>query len=359
MSEPETPGVTQALAAAQTIRETTKWLTTSFAAVGAAILAGTQLTRIGTTDWLHFWLALTGLSVALIAIMIALQITTDLLLPKHISLASLGNDDDNKPEVVDIIREGLGKPQATLANLREELYEALNNPDTSEDELKAILDLTREVVAVAALLKLRDDFKTARAKLIKWAFLAAAGIVLFACASATSTVEAPAIAPVANINLGFSTGKPSRVDHFLSQIGRPIGPFQTGQKDCLEDSPRGSACAKASESLRMSELCNSPEVKEALNELTKDQANVLLVVGAADKFELRSPLRQIYGSNQGLAQARAEGVLNCFSILSFNHLSIALLRGPSVDGADKSSSNTAGDRTVTVYADKAVAEDFP
>jgi hypothetical protein len=87
------------------------------------------------------------------------------------------------------------------------------------------------------------------------------------------------------------------------------------------------------------------------NHMKTGQALHLLLVGSADKFELEAPLRAEFGSNTGLARARAEWVGGRISQVQTKDLPgyLALTVGPSKHGGGLSLTDTRPDRGVAIY----------
>jgi hypothetical protein len=78
-------------AANQRIRDTAKWLIASSAAVGAAMLAGTQLSSIGrlAADASRLWIAVAGALLALTAVVYVIWAGVRLLLPRTVLIGDL------------------------------------------------------------------------------------------------------------------------------------------------------------------------------------------------------------------------------------------------------------------------------
>jgi hypothetical protein len=81
---------------------------------------------------------------------------------------------------------------------------------------------------------------------------------------------------------------------------------------------------------------------------------MMLLVGSADKFRLRPRLLRIYGSNAGLARARAAWVekqlADCDAFLGGKAPPIVnVTSGNAVVGAEKTWTETAADRSVHVF----------
>jgi hypothetical protein len=95
MAEQNVPGLDEARQAAATIRETAKWLSVAFAAIGAALIAGVQLSNLGGIDSpLDQFVAVTGLLFGLCGVSWAIWLVTNILTPGHLTLASLADEPD-------------------------------------------------------------------------------------------------------------------------------------------------------------------------------------------------------------------------------------------------------------------------
>ncbi|WP_234336909.1 pentapeptide repeat-containing protein [Streptomyces xylophagus] len=72
------------------IREAAKWLIGSSAAVGAALLAGSQLSNIGKLDWgARFVVALVGAGIGLAAVVAAIWLAVGLMIPVVVTIDQL------------------------------------------------------------------------------------------------------------------------------------------------------------------------------------------------------------------------------------------------------------------------------
>jgi hypothetical protein len=185
---------------------------------------------------------------------------------------------------------------------------------------------------------LSDRFLSTRKYLFLVAILATVGIGFFVWASSSPSQVGTVGGPKLTINLNGADGIASS-DLMFDKIGSPIGPFQTGQNDRLEGEPSTGAGG----------ICASDPVKSISGEIRKNGIHLLLAIGSADKFDLNSSLRAKYGSNDGLAQARADKSVDCLSKFVSPDITITTVRGPSVYGSVAKSSATGGDRSVTVY----------
>src|SRR5689334_10268659 len=87
------PATYQFDGAMQRIRDAAKWLIGAAAAVGAALIAGTQLSSIGklSSGW-RLSLAIAGVVLALAAVVFAIWFAVQLLLPVGVTLTELDSE---------------------------------------------------------------------------------------------------------------------------------------------------------------------------------------------------------------------------------------------------------------------------
>src|SRR3984957_8971179 len=72
----------QANAAIDQFRSVGKWIITSFAAVAALLLAGVQLTSLGSVNGWHLFWSCVGLGIAIVSVIVAIRSLTSLLEPR-------------------------------------------------------------------------------------------------------------------------------------------------------------------------------------------------------------------------------------------------------------------------------------
>ena len=75
--------------ASSQIQATAKWIIAAFAGVGAALIAGLQLTGLGKLDFVEFLIAVAGLALALGAVLVAIRVVSKVLTPPEILLDEL------------------------------------------------------------------------------------------------------------------------------------------------------------------------------------------------------------------------------------------------------------------------------
>ena len=200
------------------IRGAAKWLIASSAAVGAALIAGSQLSSIGkldvglptSTDKARLWIAGLGVVIGLAGVVFSIWTAVQLLLPKTVLISELSSAWSDKYSrlrpVVDFFKrnrkylQGYETPAEAIAE-REELIAELNADDSDEDttteaaELEAaIIDVDariREIEDAAGYQLLRADFEATLRRLIIAAVVVALGIVAFAWAANPPDKPAP------------------------------------------------------------------------------------------------------------------------------------------------------------------------
>ena len=75
--------------ASNQIQVTAKWIIAAFAGVGAALIAGLQLTGLGKLDFVELLIAVAGLTLALAAVLVAIWVVAKVLTPPEILLDEL------------------------------------------------------------------------------------------------------------------------------------------------------------------------------------------------------------------------------------------------------------------------------
>jgi hypothetical protein len=220
MTAPEPPPSPLA-AANQRIRDTAKWLIASAAAVGAALIAGSQLAGIGRLDvgWptstatARLWVATLSALVALAAVVHAITGAVRVLLPVQVLIADLAeNWDHPRPDLrstVDFLRrrpkylQGKASPME-LIEVRDELVAGLGKPGADPKLRERIEVMDRRIEAVEDIAgheALVHAFRTCLRRLTVAAAVAALGIVGYAWAA-----NPPATTPTADLRNTHLTG---------------------------------------------------------------------------------------------------------------------------------------------------------
>jgi hypothetical protein len=155
-----------------------------------------------------------------------------------------------------------------------------------------------------------------------------------------------------NLRWGRPTRDAARHDSapVFAPVGR-IGPFCRGAAAaiCTQDAPAGVA---------QSASTPSDVVHGLTGDSIRQRALQIVIVGTSDRVELTPLLRAQYGSNEGLARARAEHVSQQISSAWTARprrqpppQTLILTVGPSIHAPTSlSKRETATDRMVTVYA---------
>jgi len=357
----ENPRVIQAVDAAKALRETLKWLIAAISAVGAALLAGMQFSRIGTLNSWRFAVAVAGIVLSLGSVLYALRAVIRVLLPLEADLADAREPyltklntmlqkmlNDKTASVESVTKEFNNNAERRadiaerLANVsqvteRSALLEEDHERAYNEHKYREILDAA---AASFAYWKLRDAFDSSLKTLFKCTAATAIGILCFAWASSQCS-EASTSPANLTINLG-QPGNELAASQVFQKLGDAIGPFESGRTDRLEGEV-GPGKQKRRE------ICEARLVKAVVENAKDKRLRLLMIVGSADKFELAPSLKSIYGSNEGLAQGRADQILRCISGSIGSEISLTSIRGPSVHGSSATSVATQGDRSVSVY----------
>jgi hypothetical protein len=129
----------------------------------------------------------------------------------------------------------------------------------------------------------------------------------------------------------------------VSSLGS-IGPFNPSKFDVLSGAPKKT------------DLCNYGSlaaVVQAIRNRTEKRLVSVLLVGSSDRLRLGEPATRVFGSNEGLARARAEWTkTQLIACRSFRKDSlpelIVLTRGPAIRGDDANEHDTDEDRFVMV-----------
>ena len=201
----EPPALTGVQAAEDRVRETAKWLIVAFAAVGTTLIAGSQLSDLGTLQagTIRFWVALAGVMVALGAVVAAIVSVSQVLVGDPVSLGGLSEGAGRLSK----IREQLEAdealvPDGSVSHFRvrylnaraaqREAYEAYQASPSNDTQTTAQLAdanarfRTAEaanILEVARFLAVAGAFRRARFWLAGSAAVAAIGVVAFAAAA--------------------------------------------------------------------------------------------------------------------------------------------------------------------------------
>jgi hypothetical protein len=177
-------------------RDLAKYLIGILAAVGALMVAGTQLSSIGELSWKddapRLLAAFGGLALALAAVIWVVWRALDVLRPIDLSLAEI----DRRPKLRKSIENepsllGGAKRVSVLATM------VRDSPLTSAQQRKQWREVATRVRNRAAFLEMQRRFDRAWREMIGAAVIAAAGIGVLAWAANPSEAPSPEPGPVA------------------------------------------------------------------------------------------------------------------------------------------------------------------
>ena len=198
----------QASSAIDQFRSVGKWIITSFAAVGTLLLAGVQLTSLGSLTGWRLFVAIAGLAVAVIAVIAAIATLTSLLEP-HVSAPDQAVKDADNP------RTELGKFVAdhqltlfpsginTAGQLATE-FDAIRSATTGsqaarEKRLAILRNSLSDIVWWSAYLGAKERFDRTRTSVVRMAVLVAIGAILYAWAATSTDMANSASSPSAAV----------------------------------------------------------------------------------------------------------------------------------------------------------------
>jgi Pentapeptide repeats (8 copies) len=203
------------------IRDTAKWFIAGLAAVGAALIAGSQLSSIGRLEvgWptnvatARLWVAVAGASLALAAVVFAITGAVRVLLPVGVLIADLAeNWVKPQPGLLRTVRffqrrpkylQGVADPQE-LIDRRQGLVDRLGTPEADSDLNQKITAIDQRIQAIESMANhetLAATFDSFLRRLLAAGIVVAVGIVSFAWAA-----NPPAKIPTADLRHARLTG---------------------------------------------------------------------------------------------------------------------------------------------------------
>jgi hypothetical protein len=254
-------------AAADRIRETAKWIIASFAAIGAALIAGTQLSGIGSIDSnARLVLAACSAIVALGGVGWAIWEAGKVSTASTVSLGDLAESNQ-----LSEVRQTIDKDQALLEGhqgvgslatsygswlrRRTEAYEAYFgqpsdetlriNAKIADQQVLTLSAIVQSVLLVASYLRLAAAFRSALRRIFLAGIIAALGIGVFVwnVSVANSGASQSVISSV-------DAGIPSNVVIQLTPAAAPLVDAELG-KTCHDTTLTGVALANTSNGLRV------------------------------------------------------------------------------------------------------------
>jgi hypothetical protein len=187
---------------AQQIRETVKWLIASFGAIGAALIAGSQLSGIGKlrAGDLRLWVSMGGIASGLSGVGIAIWAAIAVLTPEEVTLSDLAacrsHDLATAVDRQSTIFEGEAASVRELdARYRQALAERAVALKASVDavasdtadarahaldiETKHLSMIVQNVLAVASWYQLKAEFQRARTRIFFGGATTAVSVAIF------------------------------------------------------------------------------------------------------------------------------------------------------------------------------------
>lgn len=189
----------------QAIRDSAKWIIGAFAAIGAILVAGSQLSSIGSlpVGWptslanARLWLAVLGAALSLSAVVVAIWGCVQVLVPSNLTMRDLADDwaspSRRTSAAVEFFKkdprflQGLKSPQEYF-ELRDDLFAKLKTAPDSDiqaltDRIAKLDSRARAVTRIGQSRILESDFNRILTKLLLAASLGALGITMFAWAA--------------------------------------------------------------------------------------------------------------------------------------------------------------------------------
>jgi hypothetical protein len=117
MLEKKVGGLEEAEKGITNIREAAKWLLTAFAAVGAVLIAGTQLSNIGSLDSWRALIAGLALLIAFSGVAAAIWLTTTIITPHSLALKTVKDPELREVRILLQDRLGLIKTEQDITEL--------------------------------------------------------------------------------------------------------------------------------------------------------------------------------------------------------------------------------------------------
>ncbi|GIE99961.1 pentapeptide repeat-containing protein [Paractinoplanes rishiriensis] len=185
------------------IRDTAKWFIAGLAAVGAALIAGSQLSSIGRLEvgWptsvatARLWVAVSGAVLALAAVVFAITGAVRVLLPVGVLIADLAENwatpEPRFCRAVEFFRrrpkylQGVAGPQE-LIDRRQALVDQLGKPGADPNLDRKIAAMDQRVDAIESMAShetLAATFDRCLRRLLVASAVVAAGVVAFAWAA--------------------------------------------------------------------------------------------------------------------------------------------------------------------------------
>jgi hypothetical protein len=194
-------------ASRELVRSAARWFIAGLGAIGAVLVAGSQLSSVGalSPDTLRFWLAIAGVALGLVAILWAMWRVVDVLSPAQWAFEDLVDAWDAAPAVPPTPRWWNRRQRRSVGRFLRDHPTFLGGFDspaaiasvyeTSSPQrpgLDDLVDLMDDLLDKASTVDLHSRFTTLRGQIAAGVLLGAAGIILFAWAANPATPVQPA-----------------------------------------------------------------------------------------------------------------------------------------------------------------------
>ncbi|MFJ5798476.1 pentapeptide repeat-containing protein [Streptomyces decoyicus] len=230
------------------IRSAAKWLLASSAAVGAALLAGSQLSNIGklAPSEGRFWWAIAGSVVGLVAVIVAIWLATRILLPITVTIDQMVRQWEHpKQDLAPAVRffkndtsylEDYGSTPEGLKDQQKQTEDRLTAAGQRRDQPAIDAGLVDRANLAAAVLQFEQlaQYKVLEGRFrrtLRWLILvtamAAAGIVVFAWAS-NPPATPPPVAVLTNATLVHANLRDADLDNAVLDHANLTGADLTG-----------------------------------------------------------------------------------------------------------------------------------
>jgi hypothetical protein len=181
-------------------RSTAKWIIAAFAAVGASLVAGFQITGVGNLHGWYVWLGFGGLALALASVLLAVFAVARVLLPQQVLLGDLKGQVSDLVERDKTLLKAQAKDLTTLIHDYLEAYEQFpelwdaakanpNDPSKKQAaeagtaELLSLEDAVNYLSTLALAEKVRKAFTSMGPRLVLGVAGTAIGVLAFTYAA--------------------------------------------------------------------------------------------------------------------------------------------------------------------------------
>lgn len=196
MADPDsTAGSTDLSEARDLVRAAAKWFIAGLGAIGAVLVAGSQLSSVGALDTAEprFWVALAGVAVGLLAILWAMWRVVDVLAPERWSFedvvrawdeaASSGRTPWSSRELA--VGRYFREHQLALGGFTSprQIQDVYDESEPDREGLDDLVALMNDLLEKASTVSLQTRFRALKGQIAAGVMVGAAGIIAFAWAA--------------------------------------------------------------------------------------------------------------------------------------------------------------------------------